>query len=118
MENETFFDRIKQWVKNNNTTIDALMYDAFNGEKTKATYYGWRKRKEIPSGSFIWQLAQYMNVTCDWLIAGNKSSLTSKYQELINSLEKLDDFTKHNIEIMVSALAEDVNKNINKNIKG
>ena len=59
-----------------------------------------------------------MNVTCDWLIAGNKSSLTSKYQELINSLEKLDDFTKHNIEIMVSALAEDVNKNINKNIKG
>ena len=32
MENETFFDRIKQWVKDNNTTIDALMHDAFNGD--------------------------------------------------------------------------------------
>ena len=59
-----------------------------------------------------------MNVTCDWLIAGNESSLTSKYQDLINSLEKLDNSAKHNVEIIVSALAEDVNKNVNKNIKG
>ena len=104
MEYYDFFTRIKLWVKEHNTTIEALLAGATDGQVTNAVYQGWKKRQNIPSGEFCYKLAKYMNVSTDWLISGTDPS--SRLEKLLGDLDSLDSNSLHIVELIIHSLAE------------
>ena len=104
MEYFDFFTRIKQWVKEHNTTIEALLASATDNQVTNAVYQGWKKRQNIPSGEFCYKLARYMNVSTDWLISGQEPD--SSFDSLIRDLEMLDTESIQSVRILVKKLAD------------
>lgn len=111
MRYEAFFDRIKEWAKNHNETIDGVITCATRHKVTKDVYQGWRKRKTLPSGEFCYDIAQYMGVSTDWLISGSdRLPLLAKYADVLRDLEVMDDATRNNARLMISSLAENCRK--------
>ncbi|MBR4436782.1 MAG: helix-turn-helix transcriptional regulator [Spirochaetales bacterium] len=103
MEFFDFFARIKLWVKEHNTTIEALLSGATGNQVTKAVYQGWKKRKNIPSGEFCYKLAKYMNVSTDWLISGIEPASSSEH--ILKDLETLDPHDFHVLEFVIHNMA-------------
>ena len=111
---DNFFERIKSWVKQNNTTIEFLMKAASNGEWNQATYYGWRKLDVLPKGENIFALAQYMGVSCDWLISGKDNladsadarlQLLARYGDFLRDFETLDESGRFAVTQLAHTLA-------------
>lgn len=115
MRYEEFFDRIKDWAKNHNETIEGVVVSATRKKITKDVYQGWRKRQTIPSGEFCYEIAQYMGVTTDWLISGTERlPLLSKYADVLSDLEEMDVPTLENARLMISSLADNCRKKSEK----
>lgn len=115
MRYSAFFDRIKEYAKFQNKTIEAVVSDATNGKISKDVYQGWRRRETLPSGEFCYDIAQSMGVTTDWLISGqDKSPLLIKYADVISNLEEMDLQTLENARIMLASLAENCKKKGNR----
>lgn len=109
-----FFDRIKEWAKLNNETVEGIAFLATNKQITKNVYQGWRRRKNLPSGEFCYEIAQYMGVSTDWLISGKeKNPLLLKYADVLSNLEEMDLATLDNARVMIASLAENCRKKEN-----
>ena len=104
MEYYDFFTRIKLWVKEHNTTIEALLAGATDGQVINAVYQGWKKRQNIPSGEFCYKLARYMHVSTDWLISGQEPD--NSLDSIIRDLEMLDAESIQSVRILVKKLAD------------
>ena len=103
---DEFFARIKGWAKKNNTSIEAIMALSSGGKWTQSVYYGWRKGPGLPKGENILALANYMGVSCDWLISGKEfDPVVEKYIGILRDLDKMDAGTLDNVRTMVSSLA-------------
>lgn len=111
MRYEQFFDRIKEWAKNHNETIEGVIISATDKKVTKDVYQGWRKRQTIPSGEYCYDIAQYMGVSTDWLISGKERlPLLAKYADILSDLESMDEMTRDNARVMITSLAENCQK--------
>lgn len=111
MKYEFFFERIKEWAKKHNETIEGVVSLALGKKITNNVYQGWRKCQTIPSGEYCYELAQYMNVSTDWLISGTeKNPLSLKYADVLSDLEDMDDPTLENARLMIASLAENCRK--------
>lgn len=115
MKYEFFFDRIKEWAKKHNETIEGVVVSATNKKVTKDVYQGWRRRQTLPSGEFCYEIAQYMGVSTDWLISGvEKNPLSLKYADILCDLEEMDASTLENARLMISSLADNCRKKSEK----
>ena len=111
MRYDGFFDRIKAWSKKQNETIEGLISSATGRKITNDMYQGWRRCKNLPSGEFCYEIAQYMGVSTDWLISGiEKNPLSLKYADVLIDLEDMDALTLENARLMISTLAENCRK--------
>ena len=111
MKYSEFFDRIKEWARIHNQTIEGVVSLATDKEITKGVYQGWRKRQTLPSGEYCYKIAQYMGVSTDWLISGTeRMPLLAKYADILRDLEDMDKATRDNARVMVSSLAENCRK--------
>lgn len=136
-----FFDRVKAWVKEHNTTIEALLKDATDGKVTKGVYQGWRTRETLPSGEYCYDLAKKMGVSCNWLISGkdfekeipekngfvpsngdfvpaggnfipaHQNFIPSNMASIVSDLRILDDGDLQQVGIYVRALADKAKRN-------
>ncbi len=106
-----FFDRIKQYARENNTTIEALLSNALDKRISLSVYHGWKERANLPSGEYCYDLAQYMGVTCDWLISGKENTgngnaeYLHKYAAHLQNMEKLNDIERAAIIQLAQTLA-------------
>ncbi len=109
-----FFNRIKTWAKQNNTTIEAIMSGSSDGKWTQDVYYGWRHSNGLPKGENIFALAQYMGVSCDWLISGKDNladsadarlQLLARYGDFLRDFEALDESGRFAVTQLAHTLA-------------
>ena len=134
-----FFDRIKAWAKENNTTIEAVVSNATDKNLTVGVYHGWKLRESLPSGEYCYDIAQYMGVTCDWLISGKEPKtlpaplpeiqfgegrtdfVSRRISDIVSNLERLDDRSLHLASVYIQALSDAAtvhSANVNKNVNG
>ena len=107
MKYEGFFERIKAWVIENNTTIEALLRNATGRRITASVYHGWKQRNKLPSGEFCYDIAHYMGVTTDWLISGEDTDArVTKWAGLIRKLESLPSSALEILMVQIDAVAK------------
>ena len=107
MKYSGFFDRIKSWVIENNTTIEALLRGATDRRITASVYHGWKQRDKLPSGEFCYDIAHYMGVTTDWLISGEDPVANmSKWTGLIKKLESLPTSALEILMVQIDAVTK------------
>lgn len=107
-----FFERIKFWVKDNNTTIESLLNSALEKKVALSVYHGWKERANLPSGEICYDIAQYMGVSCDWLISGHDFSgesgdLMAKYSTIFVDFDKLTPSEQKVIAQLINTLASE-----------
>ena len=101
-----FVDRLEHLCKKNNITMAKALLDC--GLSTDAAS-NWRKRGTTPSGDVLVKIAEYFNVTVDYLLEHNTSNgqVAGELDELfINEIadltdEELEDVKKY-IEFLKS----------------
>lgn len=59
----------------------------------KGTISAWKTNNRPPRSDDLYKIAQYLNVSMEWLLTGKDTDLESvyksKYQNLLNSLQNL-----------------------------
>lgn len=80
------------------------------GKNGSAT--NWKKGA-IPNSDIVIKLAEYLNVSTDYLLLGKEFSLTEEQQSLLNDFERLSGTNKHIIMQHIQALT-DLQENENK----
>jgi transcriptional regulator with XRE-family HTH domain len=105
-----FFDRIKQLVKQNHTTIEALCSGI--GLK-KSTYQMMRHRGNLPTLDIAAAMAEALNVSLSYLAYGRDQEAVVKYfgvsdelQEYVKKFEKLEGKKRETIKELISGLYE------------
>jgi transcriptional regulator with XRE-family HTH domain len=63
-----FFERVKGLAKEKGTTIEAL---AENIGKNRDSYYGWKRKNNLPRADEAVQMAAALGVTVEYLVTGN-----------------------------------------------
>ncbi|HBH0239031.1 TPA: helix-turn-helix transcriptional regulator [Clostridioides difficile] len=87
-------NRILDLMKKNNITAKQLTNDL---EISNSSVSDWKKGKGKPSSDAIVKMAEYFNVTTDYLLLGitcdktNNINLTKNEQEILSLLHKFDE---------------------------
>lgn len=107
-ETKGFFERVKKWVRKNNTTIETVMGEVFNASEN--VYFGWKKGNKLPSASHLYKLAKYMNVSMEWLIAGDEADKdgvppSDDERRLLENYRELDELDKGVVRQTADALS-------------
>ena len=79
---------------------------------SQSTIATWKSRNTFPKADDLYKIADYLNVSMEWLLTGEikdrfnpNPDLPPNEQELLNSYRLLDDATKAIINIQINALA-------------
>jgi hypothetical protein len=65
-----FFQKIKDYAKITNTTIEDFIFGVFEGEKDRDSYNGWKRRSVLPRADETLKIAKAMAITVEELIEG------------------------------------------------
>lgn len=75
-------------------------------ELAQNTINNWKFRNTYPKADDLYKIAQFLNVTMEWLLTGEDkiNNLSGSEQALLENYRSLDDKTKNNVDLMVEAL--------------
>ena len=99
-----FYDRLKEACKTANTTVTAAL-KAIGIGTANGTYW---KNGSVPSSDIVIKLAEFLNVSTDYLLMGQSPSfsLSDSEKELINLFKSLSDEDKGRVLGKAETLAE------------
>ena len=109
-----FFDRVREVTKLRGTTIEQMMIKICNGENAspRDVYNGWRRRNVLPRADTAVQMAEYLNVTVEYLVKGTDVNPNTEfcnkffsYKDMLENFEKLTPANKKLIEGSIRAMA-------------
>lgn len=106
-----FYERLQSLTKENNKSFNQVEADL---KLSKNTLYNYKKSK--PTQERLLELANYFNVSTDYLLGNSdlKSSSSSiknpKLEELITQIDHLDEDVKEEIIIKMKQLLEEETK--------
>jgi SOS-response transcriptional repressor LexA len=115
-----FFQRVKDYVKLANTTIEDLIASVFGNDKDRDSYYGWRRRGVLPRADEATKLAYALKTTVEELVDGEAGAEyvrqliakegkiyepPEKIREIVKILEGLDNGELKVVEKMISGLS-------------
>lgn len=100
----TFFDRLEGLI-----TENRLLKNKF-AESVGIKYQSlvdWKKRGTIPSADIAIKIANYFNVSVEWLVMGIDNTERDKIErELIAKYRVLKDVNKNVVETLINGLYE------------
>lgn len=98
-----FVDRIDLKLKEKNLKRVSMCEDI--GIDT-SIMTAWSKRGTIPSADTVLKIANYLNVSMEWLITGrNPEGITDEEAELLRRYRTLDARDKSVVTVLLNALA-------------
>lgn len=104
----TFFERLQSLMDSQNLNQKKLS-DVIGIRQ--ALISEWKKNGNLPSGETAIKIADYFNVSLDYLLTGEEKN--NEYSpdeiELISNYRSLQDHDKSMLQIMVSAMASNQN---------
>lgn len=109
MGNEIFGNRVKELREGKRISMDQLAKDL---KVTKSRVNMWENSGTIPRGDVLISLANYFNVSTDYLLGNNSAEAIDPTKKKLNSLQR--NLGKLNAEKL--QLAEDVLKAVFKDI--
>lgn len=72
---------------------------------TNQSFSDWKKRGTIPSADIVLKIANYFNVSIDWLISGNKTNeVTHEDATFIFKLRQLSEKDKNTVLGLIDLL--------------
>lgn len=75
------------------------------------SFSDWKKRGTIPSADIVLKIANYFNVSIDWLITGNETSgLTHEDTDFIYKLRQLSEKDKNTVLGLIELLHNQENQ--------
>lgn len=98
----TFYERLQSLMDSHNLTQKQLA-DCCN--MRQANISEWKKNGNFPSGEIAIRIADYFNISIDYLLTGKEENLTQEETELLSNYRKLDANTKKIINLQVAAVA-------------
>lgn len=90
---DTILDRIQELIEKNNEKATPLMKKL---GLSSSAFTDWKRKNINPSSEAIIKIAQYFDVTTDYLLLGNQveSNLNSSESEWLNLYHQLSDNDK------------------------
>jgi len=85
--NNTFMDRVESVLKERNLTQKEL---AESLNLRRPTLSDWKKNGAVPAGDICLRIAEYLNVSVEWLISGKESGLSNEEKWLLAQWGQLD----------------------------
>jgi hypothetical protein len=89
-----FYDRIKDLVKKSGTTIETMLNNVFpedDPEKLSlGSYNTLRKRGNLPRANQAARIAQYLNVSVEFLVFGTNLDNSAIIESLRNHLKNME----------------------------
>ncbi len=111
-----FFTRVREVTKLRGTTIEQMLIEIYKGEKISSprdVYNGWRRRKILPRADIAVKIAQFLNVSVEYLVTGEDTnpevdfySKYSGYKNMMDDYLNLSPANKKLIEGSIKAMAE------------
>jgi hypothetical protein len=65
-----FFQKVKDYAKMTNTTIEDFIFGVFEGGKDRDSFNGWKRRGVLPRADETLKIAKAMAITVEELIEG------------------------------------------------
>jgi transcriptional regulator with XRE-family HTH domain len=104
-----FIDRLEAKLQERNITKLEL---ATQLDIRRPTLSEWKRTGGIPNAELAIKIADYLNVSVEWLITGkDKSGYTDAEHELILKIRTLSEANKNVVETFVNALYQQDSEN-------
>ena len=105
----TFFERLQSLMNFQHLTQKQLADDLSIRQNTISD---WKNKGNLPQGETAIKLAQYFNVTLDYLLTGEEKNnqLSPEEIELLSNYRSLQNHDKAMISIMIAAMASESHK--------
>lgn len=100
-----FVKRIDDVLKSKNLKRAALCSDL---ELSPTSVTDWGRRGTIPSGDICVKIADYLGVSVEWLITGNKKEMTEEERKLLKIWECLSDEQKDTLWTLLNKWDADI----------
>lgn len=110
---ETFTDRLDLAVERKGISMRKFSLDM---KIRNATFYEWKRNGGEPYASDAWKMAEYLNVSPEWLITGKESSLSNEELEILKYWRDLSPDRKDNVYLIIKTMAEASNQDLKKDI--
>lgn len=101
-----FYEQLKKACKNKNTSVTAVLKKIGIGT-ANGTYW---KNGSVPSSDIVVQLAEFLDITTDYLLTGKEDytkKLTDGEQKLLDNYGKLTEEDKKKASKMIEELADE-----------
>lgn len=107
----SFFDRVKDCVKEQNISIEEFLNDVFCGEVSRDVYNGWRRRQNLPRADQAVKIARGLKVSVEFLVTGTgPMGLPPDIAALCRDMVLLSEDDKDDIRSLVSAKLDRISK--------
>jgi transcriptional regulator with XRE-family HTH domain len=99
IENVCFMDRVEQILKQKKLTQKEL---AENLSLRRPTLSDWKKNGAVPAGDICYKIAEFLNVSPEWLITGNENkSLSNEERWLLKQWEQITPEQKDTVRTLL-----------------
>lgn len=102
-----FVDRIDEKLKEKNLKRQA-MYDDLQLNHSAIT--AWKKRNTIPAADICLKIANYLNVSVEWLITGKEKTApqyTQEEEKIVRQYKDLTPEQKHSVQILLDGYTQE-----------
>lgn len=97
-ENICFMERVERILKEKRLTQKELAEDL---GLRRPTLSDWKKNGAVPAGDICLKIADYLNVSVEYLISGKEAGLGTEERALLGQWSKLSAEQKDTIQILL-----------------
>lgn len=94
-----FMDRVEMVLKQKKLTQKELAEEL---GLRRPSLSDWKKNGSVPAGDVCLKIANYLNVSVEWLICGTENELSKEERWLISQWQHLTEDQKNNIRLLLN----------------
>ena len=102
--NNTFMDRVESVLKERKWTQKEM---AESLGLRRPTLSDWKKNGAVPAGDIALKIADYLNVSIEWLICGKEGGLNNEERWLLSQWKSLDAVQKDTVRTLLNKWESD-----------
>lgn len=99
-----FVQRIDEILEKNGKKRAELLRDL---ELPRNSITNWSDRGNVPAGDICLKIAEYLNVSVEWLISGKESGLSNEEKWLLSQWKALDPAQKDTVRTLLDKWESD-----------
>jgi len=100
-----FVNRIDEVLLSKNLKRAALCLDL---ELSQTAITDWSRRGTIPAGDICLKIAEYLNVSVEWLITGKENGLSQEERQLLRQWRIISPEQKDTLQVLLDKWESDL----------